>query len=889
MKKFLMMAAFGLCLQLFSAQVCPVNQMKFRPSDNGTDTKAFSQSADGDTLIVDFADQANADNYMFVDFGKIDITGYLPGGYLEVDAEIDKPILRISGTIAEPDRFWPTRLTFTGEAPIRERRHTYRLYFDTLPPKRMAGKTDHLFIFLHDIGGDSKGSAKLKIHNTRLVKSTSNWEQEKNACYKVQYKWREFPELGQYYRGKYDLLVPKSFVEANPFISTLSLNGGFEKSFIGDITWKYDKLMDLSFAQPGKKLENARTVQVPEKPVADQKGGYYIYKKEFNLQPAADGKVYLQFKDLADSAEIFLNGRRIGTQSSVRKRHEWVLKNGSRQSSTWGKAAKEVARFQHFERCGIEFPFDPAAMPDDDVMLLPVYTGQYDWDYVFDVTGAAKNGANTLAVRLYSNPVKGYWIYKHTEDRTYRNETGIFGDVNIYLENKPGFAKLENPVSGTVDANGISERLFTGRATAAKVVAVGHGQRAEATPDKDGNFSIKLKVPADFERYAFTFYAMDRNNTAFDSHTVELNGTVIEFRNDKLYVNGDQFVVRGINGDPGIEWDNDRRQTRRQWLKMLTMFKNLGFNAIRMEGARPQEIADALDYGIMVMPVYAAGSCNTSEVALGNLEKPDHQFNTDAHKEMAITLNKYPNILFWNSGNENHPTAGYNDKILMDEYLIEAQKVLKEFDPAHRPVTYANLDNFGTYWMFTAGQDVLGYNSYQFLPEFRKIVDEMYRETKLPFLFCEWGFTENETRGTALRNKDIDQWEKDMREKMAMMRQAPGCIGGFLYAHHGELKDVRGREFLQEIMASFRLTREGSTFKFENQDVPTLRKVSLKLVSPDTAISSEWADELKPGRSLRLSYPEDVRKASADLRVEISFETHRGLKHSYIRMVDRIK
>ena len=109
--------------------------------------------------------------------------------------------------------------------------------------------------------------------------------------------------------------------------------------------------------------------------MADQPGGYYLYKKNFNFTPKAGEKVYLRIGDLADSAEIYLNGERIGTQSGARKRHEWVLENGSRQTNTWGKPVKEVVKFQHFERMGIKFPFNPADLPDAEVMMLPIYTG----------------------------------------------------------------------------------------------------------------------------------------------------------------------------------------------------------------------------------------------------------------------------------------------------------------------------------------------------------------------------------------------------------------------------------------------------------------------------------------------------------------------------------
>ncbi len=883
----------GCCLiSSFGAQVYQADNLAFKASDNGSDTKAFRPvvSRDG-VLSVDFIDQSNADNYMFVDLGVFPLAEYLPGGYLEIEIDIDKPILKLGTCVAVPSRFWPTRVMLTGEALLKGGRQTLRFYFDELPDRAKNNPDFHLFLMMHDTGGDSKGAAKFKMLNSKLVKSVPNWNQEKTDCYRTQYNWRKFPDLGKYYRGKYDRLVPAAAVTASPFIEAISLNGEFDKSYAGDLTWKYDQLLDYAPARPGAPLADAKKVQIPEKAVPDQPGGHYWYKRDFTCEKPDGGKIYLQFKDLADSAEIFVNGERVGTQTNARRRNDWMLKNSSRQTQLWGKPAREMMKFQHFERCGIKFPFDEKAIPDEDVLLLPIMTGAYPWNYVYDVTDLVKEGTNTLAVRLYNNPVRGYWIYRNGEDRHHKGVAGILGDVNLYVESVAAFVAMNPVAAGKVAEDGTVVRTFSGKVCpgTASVSVTGNGLRAEGKPGADGTFSIPLTLPANFDRYNFTVSAIDKNGRVFDAQNIEFNGSVIEFREDKLFINGDPFQIRGINGDPGIEWENDRTQTRRRWLNRLAFYKNLGFNALRMEGVKAEQIQDALDAGFLVMPVYAAGSCNTTEVALGNLDNPDLAFATDPHEEMARQLNGYPNVLFWNSGNENHPTAGYNDKALIDRYLTAARERLHKADPDKRPVTYANLDTFGNFWFFTAGQDVLGYNSYQFIPEFKNLVAGIYDRTKMPIVFCEWGFTENETKGTRYRNENVEKWENEMREKLGLMRLCPGVIGGFLYAHHGELNDVRGREFLQEIMASFKLTKENNTIKFENQDVAPLRKVSINLVSPDDVISSEWADELKPGRSMRLLFPESAQKNSSDLRLEIRFETHRGLKHSYTKMVDRIK
>lgn len=882
----------GLSATLAAEQVGDPGKYTFRASDNGTNARAFQPAVESDqTLTFQFNDQSDADNYMFADFGSFPLADYLPGGYVEIDAEIDNPILRMSFCIADPARFWPTRVILNGEAPLKQGRQMLRFYLDELPDKVRNNPAYHLYLFLHDMGGKSRGNATLKIFNSKLVKSAPNWEQEKTDCYRTQYNWRKFPDLGKYYRGKYDRLIPAAAVTASPFIKMISLNGEFDKSYAGDLTWKYDQLLDDTPARPGTPLADAKKVQIPEKAVPDQPGGHFWYKRSFNCPKPDGGKVYLQFKDLADSAEIFVNGERVGTQTNARRRNDWMLKNSSRQTQLWGKPAREMMKFQHFERCGIAFPFDEKAIPDEDVLLLPIMTGAYPWNYVYDITDLVKEGNNTLAVRLYNNPVRGYWIFRNGEDRHHKGIAGILGDVNLYVEPAAAFVAMNPVAAGSVAEDGSVVRTFSGkvRKGTASVTVTGHGLRADGKPAADGSFSIPVTLPANFDRYNFTISARDSEGKIFDEQNVEFNGSVIEFRNDKLFVNGDPFQIRGINGDLGIEWDNDRTQTRRRWLNRLTFFKNLGFNALRMEGVKAEQIQDALDAGFMVMPVYAAGSCNTTEVALGNLDNPDLAFATDPHEEMARQLNGYPNVLFWNSGNENHATAGYNDKVLMDRYLTAARERIRNADPDKRPVTYANLDTFGNFWFFTAGQDVLGYNSYQFIPEFKTLAAGIYDRTKMPIVFCEWGFTENERNGTRYRNENVEKWENEMREKLALMRQCPGVIGGFLYPHHGELNDVRGREFLQEIMASFKLARESNTIKFENQDVAPLRKVSIHLVSPDDVISSEWADELKPGRSMRLLFPGDAQKNSRDLRLEIEFETHRGLKHRYTKMVDRIK
>ena len=102
----------------------------------------------------------------------------------------------------------------------------------------------------------------------------------------------------------------------NPFVETISLNGEFDKSFVGDLTWNYGRLLNDTPARPGSPLERAKKVQGPEPETPDQPGGHYWYKRDFDLRKPASGRVYLQIKDLGYGGA--LHQRRTGRHAHLR-------------------------------------------------------------------------------------------------------------------------------------------------------------------------------------------------------------------------------------------------------------------------------------------------------------------------------------------------------------------------------------------------------------------------------------------------------------------------------------------------------------------------------------------------------------------------------------------
>ena len=89
-------------------------------------------------------------------------------------------------------------------------------------------------------------------------------------------------------------------------------------------------------------------------------------------------------------------------------------------------------------------------------------------------------------------------------------------------------------------------------------------------------------------------------------------------------------------------------------------------------------------------------------------------------------------------------------------------------------------------------------------------------------------------------------------------------------------------------MSPYKLYRQGQTLVFENNDVCPLRKVSLLLSSDANLPAAEYSAELQPGQAVSIPLPEKTAAVSG-LRLEMRFETHRGLNHFYSRMIDQLK
>jgi hypothetical protein len=174
--------------------------------------------------------------------------------------------------------------------------------------------------------------------------------------------------------------------------------------------------------------------------------------------------------------------------------------------------------------------------------------------------------------------------------------------------------------------------------------------------------------------------------------------TTVDTEAGRLRVNGEPFVVKGVN----VHGFNGGSPARTQ-LEMERL-QALGFNAWRGDypGRWQTDLAFALNSHYSVLGPFSCASTD------GLAARVDGPAMAACRALSRIFLNRYKEsagVLLWNSCNE---IGGETTDFILSQY-----PVYKHLDPAQRPVHYANL--FGQdRWQ---GQDVMAINYYFANPE----------------------------------------------------------------------------------------------------------------------------------------------------------------------------
>ena len=287
----------------------------------------------------------------------------------------------------------------------------------------------------------------------------------------------------------------------------------------------------------------------------------------------------------------------------------------------------------------------------------------------------------------------------------------------------------------------------------------------------------------------------------------------------KLVVNGEDFMVNGVNWDyvpigttitdAGV-WGKSDDVIKAALDGEMPLLKNMGVNAIRTYGLPPKWITYIYEnYGIYTMLNITFGAYG---LTINGAWTPQTNYADPATREvlmaeaieMANTYKDTPGLLLYMIGNENNyhlswttaetediPIEGSDDpnKIASARALYkafnDAAKEVKAIDQSH-PVSICNGDLL--YIDLVKEEctdiDIYGTNMYRgvsFGDAFQKVKDDL----NMPILFAEFGADafnarDNQEDQYSQAYYDVENW-KDIYQNAAGLGKAGNSIGGFTF------------------------------------------------------------------------------------------------------------
>ena len=370
----------------------------------------------------------------------------------------------------------------------------------------------------------------------------------------------------------------------------------------------------------------------------------------------------------------------------------------------------------------------------------------------------------------------------------------------------------------------------------------------------------------------FGYYDVTADFGAFD-YEERIVATVVESDSGRLLVNGEPFVVKGVNVH-GLDSRSPQRTAT-----MMRVMRELGFNAWR--GDYPARWQMELAYELnSFYTVLAPFSCDTTPEAFGRQAGPPLGTAREVTRLFIERYRDSAGVLLWNSCNE---IIGENV-----DFLLSLYPLYRAFDPYNRPVHYANL--YGQdLWQ---GQDLMGVNYYfgegQTAEDRQPLIQrsvELGGEHDIPAIFCEYNSYYGAIHTTGVQAMEgIFEWGVDVA----------GMAGGFLYmrpnssSHPGVMDDSYNthRIFDGAIRKAFAdatvqlLGVSGGEVKLRitNKRGCTLRSAALACSIAGIPAAPLQFDAIEPRGELdiALPLPQSISGKACAVEGSLEFVTHFG-------------
>ena len=349
--------------------------------------------------------------------------------------------------------------------------------------------------------------------------------------------------------------------------------------------------------------------------------------------------------------------------------------------------------------------------------------------------------------------------------------------------------------------------------------------------------------------------------------------TVVETKGKYLLVNGEPFIVKGVNVH-GLDSGSPERTAN-----MMRIMRELGFNAWR--GDYPARWQMELAYELSsVYTVLAPFSCARTPEIFGSQVGPP--LGT-ARELTRLFIDRYKDsagVLLWNSCNE---IQGENI-----DFLLSLYPLYKAYDPYQRPVHYANL--YGQdLWQ---GQDAMGVNYYfgegQTAADRQILIQrslDLAVSHDIPAIFCEYNSFQGAIHSTGVEAMEgLFTWG---------VEQA-GMSGGFLYmrpnstSHPGVMDGSFNTHkiFDEAIIKAFADARinllstsdSGYQVQVNNKRYCTLRQMTINYSVNNVECAPLVLDDVPPKGSVDLTLPAPADIYGPDFIVTgtLEFVTHYG-------------
>jgi hypothetical protein len=365
-------------------------------------------------------------------------------------------------------------------------------------------------------------------------------------------------------------------------------------------------------------------------------------------------------------------------------------------------------------------------------------------------------------------------------------------------------------------------------------------------------------------------------NTGKYSYTERLIATVVETENMDLKVNGEPFLIKGVNVH-GLSGRSPAHS-----VSMMRIMRELGFNAWR--GDYPplwqMELAYELNSFYTVLGPF---SCTPTEEIFARQEGPPLATARELSRLLVERYKHSAGVLLWNSCNEVEGEK--------EDFLITLKPVFKAYDPYSRPVHYSNL--FGQ--DLHQGQDIMGINYYfgagqsakDRQPVIQRSID-IARNHNIPVMYNEFNSYAGAIHSTGVEAMyGLYEWGIEQ-----------GMCGGFQYmkgnstSHPGIFDDGYNthkiyNEAIIDVLADVEVklkninARDGKVMlQIKNKRRFTLRQVRMTLTASGTQLKPMVLSDMasKSNQDVILRLPESAKGPAITLEGHVEFVTHYGFK-----------